>query len=67
MAAASALSEVWTLLATAPWSGPPQNKDNPDGAVRHVLFGPDGAGQVIYLILNDTRVVHVVGLVWLGD
>ena len=66
-AAATALPEVWTLLATAPWSGLPQNEHNPDGAVRHMLFGPAGAGQVIYVILESVREVHVVALIWLGD
>jgi hypothetical protein len=50
IAAAAALPEVWTVLATAPWSSPPQHKDNPDGAVCRLLFGPAGAGQTVYLI-----------------
>lgn len=67
VAAANALPEVYTLLATAPWSGPPQHKDNPEGAVRRMLFGPAGAGQVSYVILESVREVHVVALIWLGD
>lgn len=54
-------------MEIAPWSGLPQNEDNPDGAVRYLLVGPAGAGQVVYLILENTREVHVLVVVWAGD
>jgi hypothetical protein len=46
-------AEVLGVLEFAPWSGRPQHKGNPEGAVRRWLFGPDEAGQVVYLILED--------------
>ncbi|MGH3873257.1 MAG: hypothetical protein ACRDSR_17390 [Pseudonocardiaceae bacterium] len=54
-----------------PWSGEPQHgepqhKDNPTAAVRRWIFGPDGAGQTVYLILKDQREVHVLLVPWLG-
>lgn len=54
------------MLELAPWSGQPQHEGNPDGAVRRWSFGPDCAGQVIYLILEDRREVHVIPVQWIG-
>lgn len=39
----------------------------PDGALRRFLFGPEGAGMVTYLVLDDQREVHVVHVLWIGD
>lgn len=61
------LFEVLTVLQVAPWGGEPQNKDNPEGAVRRLLFGPEGAGQLVYVVLENTRQVEVVLLLWSGD
>ena len=60
------LNEVFDLLKLVPWNGPPYNEDNPDGAMRHWVFGPGGVGDVIYVILENTRQVEVVRIVWLG-
>lgn len=60
------LAEVLTVLQIAPWSGEPQHKDNPSGAVRRLLFGPGGAGQLVYVILESTRQVEVLTLLWAG-
>lgn len=65
--ALAVFAEARTVLETAPWSGPPQNADNPDCAVRHLLFGPAAAGQIVYLILDHAREVHVLVVLWLGD
>jgi hypothetical protein len=59
-------ADVLGVLELAPWSGQPQHERHPDGAVRRWLFGPDGAGQVVYLILEDQREVHVLLGQWLG-
>ncbi len=61
-----ALDEVITVLEIAPWSGLPQNENNPEGSVRHLLFGPAGARDLIYLVLENTREVHVLVVVWVG-
>lgn len=58
-------AEVLGVLELAPWSGEPQHKANPDAAVRRWVFGPGGAGQVIYLILEDQCEVHVILVFWL--
>lgn len=47
--------EVLGVLELAPWSGEPQHESNPGAAVRRWVFGPEGAGQVVYLILEDQR------------
>ncbi len=60
------LAEAFAVLEVAPWSGLPQNDDNPEGAVRHLLFGPAAAGRIVYLILENTRDVEVLRILWLG-
>lgn len=55
-------AQIVDVLGVAPWNGEPQNADNPDGAVRHWLL-PDG-GQVVYLVLERAREVHVVLVQW---
>lgn len=62
-----ALAEVFAVLEVAPWSGPPYNDDNPDGAMRHLVFGPGGSGEIVYVILENSRQVEAVSLVWFGD
>jgi hypothetical protein len=57
-------ARVHDVLEVAPWNGPSHNKDNPDAKVRRWLFGPCGAGQVIYLVLERDRAVHVVRVLW---
>lgn|GEM_PF-2594627 len=59
-------AQVLAALAVAPWNGPSQHQANPDAAVRRWSFGPDGAGQVVYLILDDQREVHLLLVQWLG-
>jgi hypothetical protein len=59
------------VLQLTPWNGTPQHEDNLDGAVRRWTFGPARAGQVVYLILEEQREVHlllgaVVGLTATG-
>lgn len=64
--ALDAYAEVLGVLQLEPWNGQPQHEDNPEGAVRRWLFGPGGAGQVVYLILDDRREVHLLLVQWLG-
>jgi hypothetical protein len=59
-------AELRALLEIAPWSGPAINKQNPDGEVRILMFGPRHEGMVTYLILEGQRCVHVLQVVWLG-
>jgi hypothetical protein len=59
-------AEVLGVLELAPWSGESQHKGNPDAAVRRWVFGLDGAGQVVYLILESQCEVHVILVLWLG-
>jgi hypothetical protein len=66
VAALPAYLEVLSVLELTPWNGEPQNRDNPDGAVRRFVFGPGGAGQVIYLVLDEPPEVHLLMLQWLG-
>ena len=64
---ASVLAEyarVIDAIEVAPWNGPPHNERNAEGAVRRWPFGPSGAGQVLYLVLDQQREVHVLRVLW---
>jgi hypothetical protein len=37
-----------------------------DGAVRRWTFGPEDAGQIIYLILDEQREIHLLLVQWIG-
>jgi len=65
-AALAGYAEVLDALELAPWNGPPQNKGNPEGALRRRVFGPGAAGHVVYLILEAQHEIHVVLVQWLG-
>jgi hypothetical protein len=58
-------AQVLDLLELTPWSGEPYNDAKPDGSMRQVLFGPEGCGVVIYLILEDQRRVDLLLVYWL--
>jgi hypothetical protein len=49
----------------APWSGKPYNPEKPLGAMRHFLFGPEGRGEVIYVVVEDQQRVDVLRVYWL--
>lgn len=53
-------AELLGALELAPWNGPPHHAANPGGGLRRWVFGPGAAGQVVYLILDPQREVHVV-------
>ncbi|ONI90176.1 hypothetical protein ALI22I_12655 [Saccharothrix sp. ALI-22-I] len=59
-------AEVLAVLELQPWSGRPQHESNPGAAVRYWNFGPDGAGQAVYLILEEQREVHLLLVQWLA-
>ena len=55
-----AYADVLSVLEVTPWAGRPQHEANQDGPVRRWTFGPDAAGQVIYLIVEDRLEVHLL-------
>lgn len=57
-------AQVLSVLQVAPWNGRPQNESNPEGAVRVWLFGQGKAGQVVYLVLDQQREVHILLVLW---
>jgi hypothetical protein len=59
-------AQVLGVLELVPWHGHAHNHDNPKGAIRQLVFGPAGRGLVIYLILEDQRLVDVLEVMWLG-
>lgn len=60
----AAFMEVLVTLELAPWNGPPQNPNNPEGAVRRWPLGL--GGHVVYVILERRREVQVVLVQWVG-
>jgi hypothetical protein len=57
------LQATWSFLELTPWAGSPWQAFNPDAAVRFVAFG-EGRGTIIYLILEDQRIVDVLKILW---
>lgn len=57
---------VLDVLELTPWNGLPLNKDNPDGAVRQLVFGRED-GIVTYLILEHEQRVDVLRVTWVGQ
>lgn len=60
------VADVIEVLALTPWNGRAQHEANPDGPVRWWPFGPGHVGQVVYLILEERREVHLLLVQWLG-
>ncbi|GLY27418.1 hypothetical protein [Kineosporia sp. NBRC 101731] len=60
------LAEVRVMLELTPWSGDPLNREHPERNMRSVLFGPNGEGLLVYLILEDQRRVIPLQMTWLG-
>jgi hypothetical protein len=58
-------AEVLAVLEVAPEKGAPHHKDNPDG-LRAWRYGPRMAGNLVYLILEHQREVHLLVLQWYG-
>lgn len=58
-------ARVLDAVALAPWNGAPLNERNPEGAVRRWSFGPVETAQVLYLVLEREREVHVLQVLWL--
>ncbi len=56
-------AEVLEVLQLTPWNGRSQH---PDAPVRRWVFGPDQAGQVVYLILEEQQEVHLLLVQWWG-
>lgn len=61
-AARVALAEAFALLELDPWSAPPHNAENPDGAVRTLAFGEHGL--VTFLVLDEQQRVDLLAVLW---
>jgi hypothetical protein len=65
MQALAAYGGELDAIAVSPWDGQSHHAHNPRAEVRHWLFGPNGSGQVIYLVLEREPEVHVLQVLWL--
>jgi hypothetical protein len=64
--ALTSYADVAQVLELTPRNGLPHDDDNPDGALRRWHFGPDAAGNLVYLVLEDIQEIHIVMVQWLG-
>lgn len=60
------LAEACAALELAPWNGSPYHRNRPDSPMRTLAFGPNGEGDIVYLILEDQRRVDILVVLWLG-
>ena len=58
-------AEVLDVLMLKPWNGEPYHRSKPDGAMRRILFGPNGRAAVIHLVVEDQQRVDVLRVYWL--
>ncbi|GIH73525.1 hypothetical protein [Sphaerimonospora thailandensis] len=56
--------ELRATLEIDPWSGEPLNPDNPKANILTQAFG--GLGLIVYLVLDEHRLVHILRIDWLG-
>ncbi|WNV86648.1 hypothetical protein [Umezawaea sp. Da 62-37] len=64
--ALAAFAEVRAMLELAPWNGTAYTSAKPESPMRALSFGPEGQGDVVYLILEDQRRVDLLVVLWLG-
>lgn len=60
--AARRLAEVFVVLELTPWVGRPLVEGRPEAPTRCPMLG---TGMVVYLILEDQRIVDVLDVQWL--
>jgi hypothetical protein len=54
------------LLMLHPWGGESLRRTDPESPMRTHVFGADGAGLAIYLVLEDQQRVVVLRVLWSG-
>jgi hypothetical protein len=57
-------AQALDVLRLVPENGRPFNVERPHG-MREVVFGPDGEGSVVYILLADQREVHITLVQWI--
>jgi hypothetical protein len=57
-------AEALDVLMMAPWTDEPYNPDKPLGAMRRLVFGPEGRGEVIYVVVEDQQHVSLLRIYW---
>lgn len=64
--ALAAFAEARVALELAPWNGTAYNSVKPESPMRAMTFGPEGQGDIVYLILEDQRRVDLLVVLWMG-
>lgn len=64
--ALTSYAEVMALLEVAPWSGEAYNRQRFEANMRTHVFGKQGEGVAIYMILENQRRVVVLRVLWVA-
>ncbi|MEO6086677.1 MAG: hypothetical protein ABIQ18_26545 [Umezawaea sp.] len=64
--ALAAFAEARATLELAPWNGTAYNSAKPESPMRALTFGPEGQGDIVYLILEDQRRVDLLVVLWMS-
>ena len=59
-----AFAELMVVREPAPCSGDPFNRKHPERNMRTMTFGDDGAGLVVYLVIEDQQRVSLLRVIW---
>jgi hypothetical protein len=59
-------AEARAALELAPWNGAPYHRNRPDSPMRALAFGPNGEGDIVYLVLEEERRVDILVVLWLS-
>ncbi|MFD1045114.1 hypothetical protein ACFQ1S_05665, partial [Kibdelosporangium lantanae] len=61
----AAFAEARATLELAPWTaGTPYHEHRPDSPMRALSFGPNGQGDIVYLVIEDLRRVDLLVVLW---
>lgn len=64
--ALASFAEARAALELAPWNGAPYHRNRPESPMRALTFGPNGEGDIVYLVLEDRRRVDLLVVLWLA-
>jgi hypothetical protein len=59
-------AEARAALELAPWNGAPYHRNRPDSPMRALALGPNGEGDIVYLVLEEERRVDILVVLWLS-
>ena len=61
----TAFADVTAVLEVTPWNGRIANNANPESWMRSWIFGPQGNGHLVYMVVEDRSEVHLLRVQWI--